>query len=366
MIWRAAAGLARLLPPEAAHRAAVETLRLGIGPAPVLADLPVDVAGLTFRNPLGLAAGFDKDAACPDGALRLGFGHVELGTITPLPQPGNPRPRVFRLPQDKAVINRYGFNSRGMAAAEARLEARAATSSRQAGIVGVNVGANKTSAAPTDDYRTAVARLARFADYITLNISSPNTPGLRTLQAGDNLRRTIASGREGMATAGVACPLFVKLAPDLDEDDIDTICAIAQEEAIDGLIATNTTITRPDSLRSALAGETGGLSGAPLFEMSTHVLAAIARRLSTDGPALVGVGGVASGWQAYAKILVGASLVQLYSGLALAGPELPGRVVRELAAILGADGHETIAAARGSVPDPEAAIRHALHLARNV
>lgn len=369
MIWRAAAGLARLLPPEAAHRAAVKTLRLGIGPAPVLADLPVDVAGLTFRNPLGLAAGFDKDAACPDGALRLGFGHVELGTITPLPQPGNPRPRVFRLPQDEAVINRYGLNSRGMAAAEARLkarlEARAATSARQAGIVGVNVGANKTSAAPTDDYRTAVARLARFVDYITLNISSPNTPGLRTLQAGDNLRRTIASGREGMATAGVACPLFVKLAPDLDEDDIDTICAIAQEEAIDGLIATNTTITRPDSLRSALAGETGGLSGAPLFEMSTHVLASIARRLPADGPALVGVGGVASGWQAYAKILVGASLVQLYSGLALAGPELPGRVVRELTAVLGADGHETIAAARGSIPDPEAAIQHALHLAQN-
>ena len=369
MIWRAAAGLARLLPPEAAHRAAVETLRLGIGPAPVLADLPVDVAGLTFRNPLGLAAGFDKDAACPDGALRLGFGHVELGTITPLPQPGNPRPRVFRLPQDEAVINRYGLNSRGMAAAEARLkarlEARAATSARQAGIVGVNVGANKTSAVPTDDYRTAVARLARFADYITLNISSPNTPGLRTLQAGDNLRRTIAAGREGMAAAGVACPLFVKLAPDLDEDEIDTICAIAREEAIDGLIATNTTISRPDSLRSAHAGETGGLSGAPLFEMSTHVLASIARRLPADGPALVGVGGVASGWQAYAKILVGASLVQLYSGLALAGPELPGRVVRELTAVLGADGHETIAAARGSIPDPEAAIQHVLHLAQN-
>ena len=365
MIWRAAAGLARLLPPEAAHRAAVETLRRGIGPAPVLADLPVDVAGLAFRNPLGLAAGFDKDAACPDGALRLGFGHVELGTITPLAQPGNPRPRVFRLPQDQAVINRYGFNSRGMAAAESRLAARAAASVRRSGIVGINVGANKTSTDPTDDYRIAVARLARFADYITLNISSPNTPGLRTLQAGDNLRRTIAAGRDGMAAAQVACPLFVKLAPDLEEGDLDAICAIAVEEGVDGLIATNTTVSRPDTLRSADAGEAGGLSGAPLFEMSTHVLAGIARRLPADGPALVGVGGVASGWQAYAKILVGASLVQLYSALALAGPELPGRVVRELAVLLEADGHSSIAAARGSVPDPRAAIQHALRLAQN-
>ena len=366
MIWRVAAGLARLLPPEAAHRAAVQTLRRNIGPAPDLADLPVDVAGLNFRNPLGLAAGFDKDAACPDGALRLGFGHVELGTITPLPQPGNPRPRVFRLPQDNAVINRYGFNSRGMAAAEARLEARAAGATRHAGIVGVNVGANKTSAEPTDDYRVAVARLARFADYITLNISSPNTPGLRTLQAGDNLRRTIAAGRDGMAAAGVVRPLFVKLAPDLEEGDIDTICAIAQEEAIDGLIATNTTISRPDTLCSAHAGEAGGLSGAPLFEMSTHVLAGMARRLPAGGPALIGVGGVAGGWQAYAKILVGASLVQLYSALALAGPDLPGQVVRELAALLAADGHGSVAAARGTMPDPAAAIQHALRLAQSV
>lgn len=366
MIWRAAAGLARLLPPEAAHRAAVETLRRGIGPAPDLANLPVDVAGLTFHNPLGLAAGFDKDAACPDGALRLGFGHVELGTITPLPQPGNPRPRVFRLSKDEAVINRYGFNSRGMAAAEARLEVRAVGAARQDGIVGINVGANKTSAEPTDDYRTAVARLARFADYITLNISSPNTPGLRTLQAGDNLRKTIASGRDGMAASGVVCPLFVKLAPDLEEADIDTICAIALEQGIDGLIATNTTISRPDTLLSAHAGESGGLSGAPLFEMSTHVLASIARRLPADGPALIGVGGVASGWQAYAKILVGASLVQLYSALALAGPELPGKVVNELAALLSADGHGSVAAARGSIPDPKAAIQHALRLAQSV
>ena len=365
MIWRAAAGLARLLPPEAAHRAAVETLRRRIGPSPELDDMPVDVAGLSFRNPLGLAAGFDKDAACPDGALRLGFGHVELGTITPLAQPGNPRPRVFRLPQDRAVINRYGFNSSGMEPAAARLAARRSGTSRQAGIVGINVGANKTSDVPTDDYRTAVARLAPYAHYITLNISSPNTPGLRDLQAGDNLRRTIAAGRDGMAEAGVTCPLFVKIAPDLEDGDIDTICATALDEGIDGLIATNTTIARPGTLRSPHAAESGGLSGAPLFERATHVLAAIAGRLPADGPALVGVGGVASGWQAYAKILVGASLVQLYSGLALEGPELPGRVVRELARLLRADGHDSIAAARGSIPDAGEAIQHALRLAQS-
>ena len=376
MIWRLASGMARLLPPEAAHRAAVRTLSLGIAPSPSLPSLPVSLAGLTFRNPLGLAAGFDKDAACPDGALKLGFGHVELGTITPNPQPGNPRPRVFRLPQDKAVINRYGFNSRGMAAAEARLEARldarrearrevgAGASPRHAGIIGINVGANKTSTAPTDDYRNAVARLARFADYITLNISSPNTPGLRDLQAGDNLRRTIIAGREGMAAAGTDLPLFVKLAPDLEEGDIETICATAVDEGIDGLIATNTTISRPPTLGSSCAGETGGLSGAPLFEMSTHVLAGIARNLPGDGPALIGAGGVATGWQAYAKILVGASLVQLYTALALDGPELPGRVIAQLAGLLRADGHASIEAARGTIPDAGAAIRHALHLAQ--
>jgi len=364
LIWRLAAGLARLLPPEAAHRAAVRTLSLGIAPSPALPCLPVDVAGLSFDNPLGLAAGFDKDAACPDGALRLGFGHVELGTITPNPQPGNPRPRVFRLPQDSAVINRYGFNSGGMVAAGARLARRQAAAAQQAGIIGINVGANKTSPSPPDDYRLAVASLARFADYITLNISSPNTPGLRDLQAGDNLRRTIAAGRDGMAAAGYRLPLFVKIAPDLESGDIAAICATATEAGVDGLIATNTTVARPPTLRARHAGETGGLSGAPLFERATHVLAALARQIPDDGPALIGAGGVATGWQAYAKILVGASLVQLYTALALDGPELPGRVIRDLAALLHADGHASIAAARGTVPDAAEAIRHALHLAQ--
>ena len=364
MIWRLAAGLAHCLPPEAAHKAAVATLRRQIGPRPILPSMPITVADLNFDNPIGLAAGFDKNAECADGALRLGFGHVELGTVTPLPQPGNPKPRVFRLPEDDAVINRYGFNSHGMDVAAGNLEARQ-RGRRQSGIIGINVGANKTSTTPTDDYRTAVGRLAGFADYVTLNISSPNTPGLRDLQTDSNLRELIVAGRNGLAAAGCQRPLFVKLAPDLEPGDIEAICARAVAEGIDGLIATNTTISRPDSLRSARQGELGGLSGAPLFEMSTRVLAMMYGHMGPKGPALIGAGGVASGWQAYAKILVGASLVQLYSALALQGPELPGRVMRELDVLLRADGVDDVAMARGQMPDADAAIRHALHLAQS-
>lgn len=369
MIWRLAAGMARLLPPETAHRAAVATLRHHIGPTPDLPSLPVSVAGLDFANPLGLAAGFDKDASCPDGALQLGFSHVELGTITPRPQPGNPRPRIFRLPADGAVINRYGFNSRGMEMVAAQLARRQANLARpesaQPGIIGINVGANKTSSAPTEDYRIAVARLAAYGDYITLNISSPNTPGLRDLQTVDNLRLLIAAGRAGLADADCERPLFIKLAPDLASADIAAIAATAADEGVAGLIATNTTIARPDGLRSHHADETGGLSGAPLFAMATRVLAEMAGQLPAGGPVLVGAGGVASGWQAYAKILVGASLVQLYTALALEGPELPARVIRELAALLASDGVADIADARGQIPDADKAMQHALRLAQS-
>jgi dihydroorotate dehydrogenase len=366
--------MARLLPPETAHRAAVATLRHLIGPTPDLPSLPVSVAGLDFANPLGLAAGFDKDASCPDGALQLGFSHVELGTITPRPQPGNPRPRVFRLPADGAVINRYGFNSRGMEMVAAQLARRQANLARpesarpesaQPGIIGINVGANKTSSAPTEDYRIAVARLAAYGDYITLNISSPNTPGLRDLQTVDNLRLLIAAGRAGLADADCERPLFIKLAPDLASADIAAIAATAADEGVAGLIATNTTIARPDGLRSHHADETGGLSGAPLFAMATRVLAEMAGQLPAGGPVLVGAGGVASGWQAYAKILVGASLVQLYTALALEGPELPARVIRELAALLASDGVADIADARGQIPDADKAMQHALRLAQS-
>jgi len=360
LIWRAAAALARCLPAEAAHNAAVQTLRLNLGPRPALPTLPVTTSGLAFANPLGLAAGFDKDANCVNGALRLGFGHVEVGTITPLAQPGNPCPRVFRLNDDGAVINRYGFNGKGMKAARHNLE-RAAV--RQ-GILGVNVGANKESKDPIQDYHLAVAHLAACADYVTLNISSPNTPGLRDLQADQLLGHLLAAGRSGMAEAGVKKPLFLKMAPDLTPAEIDSVVARCGAEGVDGIIATNTTISRPAGLVSAQAHEAGGLSGQPLFEMATDVLARVVAGAGNK-LSVIGVGGVATGWQAYAKILVGADLVQLYTGLALRGPELPQIILRDLIKLLSRDGCTSLAEVRGQLPDAQAAINHAFRLAQS-
>ena len=359
MIWRLAASAARLLPPEAAHIAAVRTLQANIGPCPDVPSLPVSLAGLDFANPLGVAAGFDKNAACYKGAMRLGFGHVEVGTITPLAQPGNPKPRVFRLQQDAAVINRYGFNSHGMEAAAANL----ARIRDYTGILGVNVGANKTSSNPTEDYRVAVARLAGFADYVTLNISSPNTPGLRDLQTQEHLASLLQAARAGMQEAGVSRPLFLKIAPDLEQTDLEVIVDQCVSARVDGIIATNTTISRPDSLRDRQAQQSGGLSGQPLFTMATDILARISQ-LGKGRTAIIGVGGVAHGWQAYAKILVGADLVQLYSGLALDGPLIASRILYELAALMQNDGVRNVASARGTIADPQAAITHAFRCAQ--
>jgi dihydroorotate dehydrogenase len=300
--------------------------------------------GLEFPNPVGLAAGFDKDAQVPGAMARFGFGFVECGTVTPRPQAGNPRPRLFRLGADGAVINRMGFNNGGMAAAAANLKAR-----RGSGIVGINIGANKDSADRIADYAACYAVLAPLADYVTVNVSSPNTPGLRGLQDREALTRLLASLVEARAR-GVHRPLLLKIAPDLDDHALDAIAEVvrtsALEGAIEGLIVSNTTIARP-ALTSAHAGQAGGLSGAPLFEPSTRILGEMYRRL--DGAVtLVGVGGIASGADAYAKIRAGASLVQLYSALALQGPALVGRVKRELAALLARDGYASVAAAVGT------------------
>ena len=359
-MWQTLAKIARRLPGEAAHVAAVKTLAFGIGPNPTLPSIPVSVAGIDFANPLGLAAGFDKNAACYRGAMRLGFGHVEVGTITPLAQPGNPKPRVFRLPEDGAVINRYGFNGNGMEAARRNLEA----ARHYAGVLGVNVGANKTSSDPTNDYRVAVAHLAHLADYVTLNISSPNTPGLRDLQADERLQDLLAAGKAGLQDAGIERPLFLKMAPDLAENEIDAIVSRCCDDKVSGIIATNTTIARPDDLQNQFAGETGGLSGAPLFEKSTAVLARVAAQ-ANNKLAVIGVGGVSTGWQAYAKILVGADLVQLYSGLALQGPTLPGDIISELHRLMLRDGVASVAAAKGAIPDAKKAIKHALLLVQS-
>ncbi|RWN52927.1 MAG: quinone-dependent dihydroorotate dehydrogenase [Mesorhizobium sp.] len=311
--------------PEAAHGLSIAALKCGlpIGGRPVRDDrLKVSVCDIDFPNPLGMAAGYDKNAEVPDALLGLGFGFAEVGTITPLPQAGNPKPRIFRLTSDEAVINRLGFNNEGHAAAEQRLAARKG----RAGIVGVNVGANKDSTDRVGDYERGVARFAPHASYLTVNISSPNTPGLRNMQAREQLGELLSRVMAARAAAAAQPPIFLKIAPDLVEAELEDIAAEVTEKALDGVIVSNTTIARP-RLRSAdLAGETGGLSGKPLFERSTIVLAKMRKLLGPD-PAIIGVGGVDSAETALEKIRAGADLVQIYTGMIYAGPALPGRIV---------------------------------------
>jgi dihydroorotate dehydrogenase len=346
----AGARLARLLPPEAAHRAAVLALKAGAAGlgAPAQGDpmLAVDLAGLRLPNPIGLAAGFDKDAEAVDGALALGFGFVEVGAVTPRPQPGNPRPRIFRLPEDRTVINRYGFNSAGVDVVARRLAARRGRS----GIVGVNLGANKDAKDAAADFIAGLRRLWGFADFFTVNVSSPNTPGLRDLQRADALRsllERVIAARAELACGGTAAPLFVKLAPDLSVEQIARIAEVALAAGVSGLIVSNTTVKRPEGLRSPWAREAGGLSGRPLFAPSTEILAEVRRATSGRLP-LIGVGGVEDAATAYAKIRAGASAVQLYTALVYEGPGVVRRIVRELPALLRRDGFATLSEAVGA------------------
>jgi dihydroorotate dehydrogenase len=334
----------RQLPAETAHKATLAGLAAvgSLIPRAPADDprLAVEAFGLRFPNPLGLAAGFDKDAVAPDAMARFGFGFVECGTVTPRPQAGNPRPRLFRLGQDGAVINRMGFNNGGMAAAARNLARR-----KGGGIVGINIGANKDSADRIADYLAAFARLAPLADYVAVNVSSPNTPGLRGLQNKDELTALLSSLTEARAKISLHTPLLLKIAPDLDNNALDDIAAVLGVAGIEGVIVSNTTIARPSTLRSALAGEQGGLSGAPLFAPSTQILREMRRRTALT---LIGVGGIASGADAYAKIRAGASLVQLYSALAYQGPSLVARLKRELLGCLNRDGFATLSDAVGA------------------
>ncbi|MEO1135012.1 MAG: quinone-dependent dihydroorotate dehydrogenase [Pseudomonadota bacterium] len=332
-----------LFDAETAHHLTIRMLCKGFGPKVELQTprLATRVAGLSFPNPLGLAAGFDKDAEAPDALLDLGFGFVEVGAVTPRPQPGNPRPRVFRLRADAGVINRYGFNNSGLDAAASRLRARP-----RRGIVGVNLGANKDSADRTEDYVTGVKTLAGLVDFFTVNISSPNTPGLRALQdraALAGLMTRVLSARDAQEEK---TPVFLKIAPDLTDEDKTDIAAVAREVPLDGLIISNTTIARAPNLRSAAASEKGGLSGRPLFAPSTTLLREFHRALGKDTP-LIGVGGVFSARDAYEKILAGASLVQLYTALVYEGPSLPSRILQELPGFMDADGFASIHEAVG-------------------
>ncbi len=353
--FRLARPLLHRVDPERAHDLTVRALRAGLGggsgqpPDPVLAT---NVLGLGFANPLGLAAGFDKNAEVADAMLGLGFGFVEVGTVTLRPQGGNPKPRLFRLPSDGAVINRMGFNNDGLSVVRERLERRRAKG--RSGIVGANGGPNKDASDPVADCAACVEALAPVADYLVVNVSSPNTPGLRALQAKDALLPLLTAclDARGSAAGGASAtlpPLLVKIAPDLSPEELRGIAAAAVGAGVDGLIATNTTLARPASLSDAYRAEPGGLSGRPLFAPSTAILAELFR-LTKGALPLIGVGGIASGADAYAKIRAGASLLQLYTALVYQGPGLVSRILTELAALLRADGFTCVSDAVGSGP----------------
>jgi dihydroorotate dehydrogenase len=340
---------------EDAHRAAIWAARVGLLPVARPGSdaecLHTCVLGMDLSNPLGLAAGFDKHAEAMDGLLGLGFGFVEAGSVTPEPQPGNPLPRVFRLPEDRAVINRYGFNSEGMDAAERRLSrwreqrqaaAQGRSSSGSRGVVGINLGKNKAQDNAVVDYNRGVASLGPLADYIVINVSSPNTPGLRNLQGRQqlfDLLKVVKTTRDSldMPDGRPRPPLLVKIAPDLSQSDLADVCEVVMELGLDGMVVSNTTLDRPNTLRSANATEAGGLSGRPLLAKSTRTLAN-AYNLTGGKVALIGVGGVSCGDDAYLKIRAGASLVQLYSALSLDGPGIVPKIKRELAELLKRDG----------------------------
>jgi dihydroorotate dehydrogenase len=335
------------LDPERAHELTLRALERGVYPRAGGDDprLRQTVFGLDFPNPIGMAAGFDKDARVPDALLAMGFGFTEIGTVTPRPQAGNPRPRVFRLIRERGAINRLGFNSGGHEAAKTRLARR-----RPAGIVGVNIGANKDSADPVEDYVAGLRAFNSLASYFAVNISSPNTPGLRDLQAPDRLNLLLSrlmSERAALEAAGQPRrPLLVKLAPDIHDEDLPAVIDCLMANGVDGLILTNTTIARDSVQQSAYRAETGGLSGRPLFRRATRMLARAV--LLTGGKIpLIGVGGVDSGEAALAKIRAGASLIQLYTGLIYEGAGLLQRIKRALLAEMDRSGAENPGALKG-------------------
>lgn len=329
------------LDPEKAHGLTLAGLKCSpLKTPPVAGPLTVEVAGLTFPNPLGMAAGFDKDAEVPDALLGLGFGFTEVGSITPRPQAGNPKPRLFRLVEDRAVINRMGFNNGGAEVAARRLAAR----KQRNGIVGINVGANKDSADRAADYAHMTALMAPLASYIAVNISSPNTPGLRALQDEGALAALLDGVIEALGET--RAPIFLKVAPDLEPADVDAIARIALDKKLGALIVSNTTISRP-ALKSGHAGEAGGLSGAPLRDLAQQRIRDF--QSATGGAiALVGVGGIATAEDAWARIRAGASLIQLYSAMVYSGPGLPRQITRGLERLMRRDGFSSIAEAVGS------------------
>lgn len=346
MTWRDRLALAALhrMEPERAHALALQALRAGLafGPGPVTTPrLRTSIAGIDLPNPVGLAAGFDKNAQALAPLTRAGFGFIELGAVTPRPQPGNPRPRLFRLPEDRAVINRFGFNNHGMETVARRLARRPRNA-----VIGLNLGANKDSTDRAGDFARVMAHCGRDLDFATVNVSSPNTEKLRDLQGPEalaSLLDRVIAARDALARP---IPVFLKIAPDLDDAALAAIADVAQHAGVSGIVATNTTLDR-GGLKSPLAREGGGLSGAPLFARSTRVLARLAQATGGAMP-LIGVGGIASAEDAYAKIRAGASAVQLYSALIYGGLPLLREIVEGLDRLLERDGHDSVAAAVGT------------------
>ncbi len=349
-IYRLVGPILRRVDTEKAHGFALAALRHGVvrrvfSQVADPATLRSVVWDRVFSNPIGLAAGFDKNAEVFEAALEMGFGFVEVGGVTPKPQPGNPKPRLFRLNVDRAVINRMGFNNDGLDAVASRLRARDKT----AGLVGVNLGKNKESVDAAADYSALAGELAPAADFLVINVSSPNTPGLRALQSIEPLLEIIHAARSArdMAVATNPPPLLLKISPDLESSEVNDIAKVALDEKLDGVIVSNTTLARPQSLNAPEKVEAGGLSGAPLFEPSTRLLRRM-YELTNGSIPLVGVGGVGSGADAYAKIRAGASLVQLYTALVFEGPAILSRIKRDLTALLERDGYASIADAVGA------------------
>ena len=351
-LLRLSTALLHRLPPNAAHAVVLRLLRCGLVPRPAGDDDPVLACrlwGRDFPNPIGLAAGFDKDAVAVDALLALGFGFVEAGTVTPRPQAGNPRPNLFRLDADQALINRLGFNSQGLDAFAGRLARRRLRGA--GGIVGANVGRNRDTDDEAGDYAACIRALDGLADYLVVNVSSPNTPGLRGLQQGDRLSDLIARAlaARDQAADGRDVPVLVKVSPDLSPVEMADIAEVALATGIDGLIVSNTTVARPAGLTDARRDEAGGLSGPPLFTLAATTLREL-HRLTGGRIPLIGCGGVASGADAYDLIRAGASLVQIYTAFVYHGPAVVTRIKRELTALLRADGFSSVAMAVAAEP----------------
>lgn len=333
--------------PEIAHKATISALKLGLMPASETPDAPelkTEICGLPLSNPVGMAAGFDKNAEVPKPLMDIGFGFVEVGTLTPRPQHGNPSPRVFRLPEVNGVINRLGFNNEGHQAAFERLAHR-----RLSGVLGINVGANKDSEDFVADYVSGIKKFAPLADYLTVNISSPNTPGLRDLQTDEALKRLLIEVLAERARAKTRVPIFLKIAPDLDEAELDAIAKTVLTTDLDGLIVSNTTVTRDAVAGLEGAEEAGGLSGKPLFNLATKKLAQVRQRVG-DLP-IIGVGGIHSGESAVAKLAAGANAIQLYSALVFGGMEMLDDVKQGLVRAVSAGGHKSVADLSGTAVD---------------